>query len=46
MTLQNLFYLEAVFEYGSILKASKILNVSQPAITKGIHELERRKAFR
>ena len=41
MTLQNLFYLEAVFEYGSILKASKILNVSQPAITKGIHELER-----
>lgn len=41
MTLQNLFYLEAIFEYGSILKASKILNVSQPAITKGVHELER-----
>lgn len=40
MELQQLYYFVTVIEQGTIMKASEILHISQPAITKSIHHLE------
>ena len=42
MNLRELKRFLAVVEYGSINKAAAHLNVSQPSLSKDIHELERR----
>jgi DNA-binding transcriptional LysR family regulator len=42
ITLQHLTVFEAVAQAGSILAASRTLSVTQPAVSKSIHELERR----
>lgn len=41
MTLQQLKYLIAIVEEGSISKASKVLLVSQPSLSKSIFDLEK-----
>ena len=41
MTLQQLKYVVAVAEKGTISKASKELFVSQPSLTNAIRELEK-----
>lgn len=40
MNLNQLRYFIAVVEAGSTTEAAKALNVSQPAVTRGIHQLE------
>lgn len=41
MTLQQLKYLIAIVEEGSISKASKAMLVSQPSLSKSIFDLEK-----
>lgn len=38
MTLQQLKYVIAIVEKGSINEAAKVLYLSQPSLTKAIHE--------
>lgn len=40
MNLNQLRYFVAVVEAGSTTEAAKVLHVSQPAVTRGIHQLE------
>ncbi len=40
MTLAQMQYFAAVYEYGSIIKASEMLHISQPTISMAIRDLE------
>lgn len=42
MTLQQLKYVIAVAESGTITEAANNLYISQPSLTNAIHELEKR----
>ena len=45
MTLQQLKYVIAIVEKGSIDEAAKVLYLSQPSLTKAIHEFFGNYAF-
>ena len=40
MTLQQLKYVIAIAEKGSINEAAKVLYISQPSLTNAMHDLE------
>ena len=45
MTLQQLKYVIAIVEKGSINEAAKVLYMSQPSLTKAIHEYKHVKNY-